>query len=68
MIIRFSLYEETYLVEAKKIIPLYDGKRRSIPYSWFKEEAYIIPFSLSPPVDYLKIIDKLFFKENKNEQ
>lgn len=62
VIIRFSQYDETYYVEASKIIKLYYGERRSIPYSWFSEEAHLIPFSLTPPVHYLKVIDRLYFK------
>lgn len=62
IIIRFSAYDETYYVKAKDLIPLYYGKRRSIPYQWFSENAYLIPFSLTPPVDYLKVIDQLYFE------
>lgn len=62
VIIRFNAYDETYYVCAKKLIPLYYKKRRSIPYKWFKENAHLIPFSLTPPVDYLKIIDQLYFE------
>lgn len=62
VIIRFHVYDETYYVQAQKIIDLYHGKRRSIPYIWFKENGYIIPYSLTPPVDYLKIINQLYFK------
>lgn len=66
VIIRFSAYEETYYVCAKKLIPLYYAKRRSIPYTWFKENAHLIPFSLTPPVDYLKVIDQLYLKERES--
>lgn len=62
VIIRFMAYDETYYVRAKDLIPLYYGKRRSIPYQWFSENAYLIPFSLTPPVDYLKVIDLLYFE------
>ena len=69
VIIRFTAYNETYYVCAKKLIKLYFGKRRSIPYAWFKENAHLIPFSLTPPVDYLKIIDRLYFEgESRNER
>lgn len=62
IIIRFSVYDETYFVEAQKVIDLYYGERRSIPYKWFQEEGHLIPFSITPPVDYLKVIDQLYFK------
>ena len=66
IIIRFTEYDETYYVEAQKVIDLYYGKRRSIPYDWFSENAYLIPFSLTPPVHYLKVIDQLYFKGDTN--
>lgn len=62
IIIRFSTLDETYYVEAQKVINLYFQKRRSIPYKWFLENAYLIPYSLTPPIDYLKVIDQLYFK------
>ncbi len=62
VIIRFNAYDETYYVIAQDLINLYYKTRRSIPYTWFKENAYLIPFSLTPPVDYLKIIDQLYFE------
>lgn len=62
VIIRFSAYDKTYFVCAKKIVKLYYGVRRSIPYKWFSENAHLIPFSLTPPVDYLKVVDLLYFE------
>lgn len=62
VIIRFKVYDETYLVKADDVVSLYYGKRKSIPYAWFKEHAYLIPYSLTPPVNYLKVIDQLYFK------
>jgi len=63
VIIRFCYYDETYYVEAAKLIDIYQGKRRSIPYSWFQENAFLIPYSLTPPIDYLKVIDSQLQKE-----
>ncbi len=68
VIIQFQYYNETYYVEAEKLIRLYYGERRSIPYSWFKEEAHLIPYSLTPPIHYLKVIDALYLKEYENEK
>lgn len=61
-IFRFSVYDEVYLVEASKLIPSYlNDKRRSFTYKWIQEEGYLIPSSYAIPVDYLTIIDKLYF-------
>ncbi|MDD3924701.1 MAG: Holliday junction resolvase RecU [Erysipelotrichaceae bacterium] len=61
VIIRFTAYDQTFLVKAKDVIELSKGSKRSIPYKWFLRFAYLIPFGLTPPVDYLKIIDDLYF-------
>ena len=64
LIIRFTYYDETYYIEAEKMIDAYCNRdHQSLPYTWFKENGYLIPFSLTPPVDYLKIIDKYILKE-----
>lgn len=63
LIVRFNCFNETYLVEARKIIDQYrNSPRRSLPYSWFQQEGIPIPFKLNPPVDYLKIVDTIHFK------
>lgn len=64
-IIRFKAYDETFFVEASKIIPHYlDDQKRSLSYKWFKEEGILIPFGLSPSVHYLKVIDQLYFRRS----
>lgn len=62
LIIRFTSLDETYYVEAQKIIPLYYSEKKSIAYSWFQQHGHLIPFSLTPPVNYLNVIDKLYFE------
>lgn len=66
VIIRFSFYDETYFVKAEQIIEKYFQEKRSIPYSWFTEEAILIPIGLTPSIDYLKIVDTLYLG-GKNE-
>ena len=66
LIIRFVYYNETYLLYIKDLdhfIQLND--RKSIPYTWIKENAYQIPFSLTPPIHYLKVLDETLFKGEK---
>ncbi|SJZ78925.1 Holliday junction resolvase RecU [Anaerorhabdus furcosa] len=65
VIIRFSKYNETYFVEAHKVIEAYSGEKRSLPYDWFKQEAILIPTGLCPRVDYLKVIDQLYLGGQK---
>ena len=57
-IIRFNYYNETYLVDASKVIKLYDDINcKSIKYSWLQVNGTLIPYSLTPPVNYLKYLD-----------
>jgi len=65
LILKFTKYEETYLIDAKVLIDhFYNSKRRSFSYKFVKENFDIIPFSLSPKVDYLKIVDKIYLGDN----
>jgi len=62
LIIRFVYYNETYLIyfhDLDEFIKTND--RKSIPYSWIKENAHLIPFSLTPPIHYLKVLDDTLF-------
>lgn len=67
IIIRFALFNETFLLETEKLLPLwfdqFNNGRKSIPYEVIKEEASIIPLQYQARVDYLSVIDKLYFKE-----
>lgn len=61
LIVRFTSYDETYFVDAGKVIQAYDEKKRaSLPYAWFQQHGHLIPFSLTPRVDYLKIVDEYY--------
>ena len=63
LILRFVAYDETYLLYLKDFDRfLSENDRKSIPYAWIKDNAYPIPFSLTPPVNYLNVIDTTFFK------
>jgi recombination protein U len=65
IIIRFSKMNETYYVDASKLICNYYGEKRSLPYSWFQEEGILIPMGLCPRIDYLKIIDQFYLGGQK---
>lgn len=65
LIIRFAAYDETYFIQAEKLISYWkeklNGGRKSIPYEVIKQEGYLIPFQYQARVDYLAILDKLYF-------
>lgn len=52
-----------YLLTGEDFINFVDKEtRKSIPYSYIEEKAYIIKDSYEPQVDYLKIVDEVYFK------
>lgn len=61
VIIRFDVYEKTYLIKAKDFLSYYKGERRkSLPYTWVLENGYEIDYHYLKPCDYLKVVDKVF--------
>lgn len=68
LLIEFPNKEEIFLLPATMLFNLYDamneGGRKSIPYTYFKENAYLIKRAYAPQVDYLKAVD-LLIRENK---
>lgn len=65
VIIRFTLYQETYLLHAGILLSYWEemlnGGRKSIPYNVIQENNHHIPIKYQARVDYLKVIDQLFF-------
>ncbi len=70
LLIRFSSLDETYMVMVESLKRfLNNHDRQSIPYDWIKEEGTLIPYSLTPPVDYLTALDRIIRKGvNCNEE
>ena len=68
LIVRFTELNETYYVKAIDLFSFLEtNDRKSIPYSWFKDSGYIIPESYLKPVDYLEVLEKLYFEEGSKE-
>ena len=66
LIVRFTKKDETFLADAETAIRyIRTCGRRSIPYAWFAENAHRIAYNYIKPVDYLKIVDELYFREDK---
>jgi len=65
MIVRFTELDETYLLPANILLSFWEnmlaGGRKSIPLETFQKDGYLIPFHYQARVDYLKIIDELYF-------
>lgn len=61
-LIDFVAYQEVYLLDAKKVIEVFKfSKRRSIPYQDIKNHGHIIEEKINPSLDYLTVVDQLYF-------
>lgn len=64
LIIRFSKLNKTYFIDGLNFINFIDRKERmSIPIEYIEKNGYLIKEKINPRLDYLKIIDNLYFKE-----
>lgn len=64
LLVRFTKKRRCFLIPAEKIIHFYKtAERRSIPYDWFFANGFIVDSSFLKPVDYLEIVDSLYFKK-----
>lgn len=63
VIVRFNKFDKTFLLTATNLIDfIQKSTRKSIPVEYFEEKGYIVKVKFSPRIDYLKVIDELFFK------
>lgn len=68
LIIRFNKLNQTFLLLGKDLISFIEAdSRKSIPLSFFLENAYLIEESYMPRIDYLKVID-LIYGGNQNDK
>ncbi len=64
VIVRFVEYDENWFIKAENMIDFYThAERHSIPYEWFRTNGFLIPANFIRPVDYLKIVDRLYFSK-----
>ena len=65
MIFYWSVYNECYILKFENIIKYWDNKdegRKSIPYSEFLENGFIVKEGYAPRLNYLKVVDEIYFK------
>lgn len=63
LIIRFTYWNETYVIDAEEILSRYDRKKKSISYLDIKKNGKLIKEGFLPRLHYLKIVDDIYFKE-----
>lgn len=64
-IIRFTVYDETYLIDADILITMFTSQCKSISYAKIKDCGSLIRQSLTPRLCYLDNVDALYFEEEK---
>lgn len=64
VLLRFSMTEEVYYLEAKQLLSFWkrmeDGGRKSITKEEINQHGCLIPLGFQPRIDYIKIIDMLY--------
>jgi recombination protein U len=64
VILRFTRYEQVYLLEAKHLLVFWErminGGRKSITKEEIEQNGHYIPLGFQPRIDYIRIIDTLF--------
>lgn len=62
LIVRFNVLDKTFLLETKFLSEfLKENTRKSIPISYFEENGCAVNIKYSPRLDYIEIIDKIYF-------
>jgi recombination protein U len=65
VLLRFSVFDEIYLLEASDLLLFWDrqlqGGRKSIKKEEIEASGHKISIGYQPRVDYIKVIDKLYF-------
>ena len=65
IIVRFTMINKTFLLPIETLTKfLEESTRKSIPLSYFEKNGYIINDKYNPRVDYLEVLDKLYFGGN----
>ncbi|MBB5355842.1 recombination protein U [Anoxybacillus mongoliensis] len=65
VILRFTTFDETYLLDAHHLLEYWErkrqGGRKSITKAEIERHGYLIPLGYHPRIDYIQIVDKLYF-------
>ena len=64
LIVYFKKHDEIYLLPFDVLNEYWEKRnteRKSIPYAVFKEKAYLIKINYIPRLDYLKVLDEIYF-------
>lgn len=66
VMIAFTTLDEVFLIDANHIInEYYHSQRKSMTYETIRSLGHLIPQGFMPRLDYLKVIDEVYFKEDE---
>ena len=66
IIIRFTKFNKTFLIDIKKFMEYVNQeKRSSIPLDYIEKNGYIIKEKFNPRLDYLNVVNAVYFKGEK---
>ena len=69
LIVRFTTLNETYYLDINDLTYYLDNIKKSyISHDFFKQNGHLIKNKLNPRLDYLKIIDDIYFKGDLYEK
>lgn len=69
IIVSFIKHNKIFLLPADKLINyIKDNDRKSIPLTFFEQFGYQIKINYNPRLDYLKIIDEVYFEGDLYEK
>ena len=64
--VRFTLLNKTFFINIEKLLEfMKNSNRKSIPLEYFEKEGYQIADKYNPRVDYIEVINKLYFGGKK---
>lgn len=59
LIIKFTLYDEIYLLSAQIVIDALNSGAKSLSYDIIAQQGYLIETGYQPRINYLKVVDEL---------
>ena len=69
LIVRFTTFNETYYLDIKDLTYYLDNVKKSfISYDFFKERGFLLKEKYNPRLDYLSVIDDIYFKGDFYEE
>lgn len=69
LIVRFTKCGKTFYLDGKDLMSFLQAEtRKSIPLSFFEQRGYQIKDAFQPRVDYLNIINRIYFGGESNEK